>query len=62
VITTVCSVCYLAGSIFYYHGYADTKLDVKTARYKKGGALKFLGLLAVIVMTIMMAGEANKWW
>ena len=29
-----------AGSYFYQLGYADTKLDVKMARYKKGGGAR----------------------
>jgi glutathione S-transferase len=43
--SAVCALAYSAGSWLYLIGYSDTSLDVKTARYKKGGAVKMLGLL-----------------
>jgi glutathione S-transferase len=45
------SVLWSVGSILYMKGYADTKLDVNTARYKKGAAIKWLGLLASLYST-----------
>lgn len=53
---------YLGGCILYLWGYADTSLKVETARYKKGGAIKWVGFLGVMVMSIMVSGEANGWW
>ena len=39
------TILFLGGSWLYLIGYSDVKLDVKTARYKKGGAIKHIGLL-----------------
>lgn len=36
-------------------GYIDTSLDVKMARYKKGGALKWIGVFASFFSTISLA-------
>jgi len=38
---------YLAGSFLYAKGYANMNHDVKNARYKDGGFLKPLGMVAV---------------
>jgi glutathione S-transferase len=35
-----------AGAIMYQAGYADTTLDVKDARHKKGGPIKYIGFFA----------------
>ena len=43
-------------------GYADTAKDVKTARYAKGGMIKFVGLLSALGCTINLAGSLNQWW
>lgn len=43
IVSALSGVFYCAGSYFYLVGYADTKLDVATARYKKGGVLKIIG-------------------
>ena len=40
------------GSFLYLKGYADTKLDVKTARYQKGGGIKWLGVLGLLVSSV----------
>jgi glutathione S-transferase len=55
VVCAVGSVCFTAGSILYMKGYADTELDVTTARYKKGAAIKWLGLLASLYSSGAMA-------
>ena len=50
-----CSVSmalWCVGSYFYLTGYADTALDVKTARYKKGGGIKWLGTAGVFFASI----------
>lgn len=60
--TAVCGVLYHLGSILYLMGYSDTALEVKTARYKKGGTIKFLGFFGVVGMAIKVAGLFNKWW
>merc|ERR1712224_753103 len=37
------TVLYYTGAILYQKGYTDTTLDVSMARYKKGGAIKWIG-------------------
>lgn len=53
---------YLLGSYFYLVGYSDTELDVKTARYKKGGGIKWIGTLWAMGCTVSLAGSMLKWW
>ena len=48
IITSIGFNTYLLGSYMYLVGYADMSLDVKNARYKKGGFLKPLGMLTVL--------------
>mmetsp|Transcript_10140 Transcript_10140/g.28775 ORF Transcript_10140/g.28775 Transcript_10140/m.28775 type:complete len:151 (+) Transcript_10140:117-569(+) len=45
------SVCFCVGSVLYMKGYSDTSLDVTTARYKKGGIIKWVGVLISLVST-----------
>lgn len=45
------SVCFCVGSVLYLKGYADASLDVKTARYKKGAGIKWIGFLTSLVCT-----------
>lgn len=56
------SVFFHLGSIFYQKGYADLKLDVKMARYKKGGGLKYIGFFTAIGTTISLSGSICGWW
>jgi glutathione S-transferase len=49
------SIFWSVGSILYLKGYADTTLDVTTARYKKGAAIKWLGLFTSLYSTGAMA-------
>jgi hypothetical protein len=37
------------GAVLFQVGYADTSLDVKTARYKRGGLLMRLGAVGIAV-------------
>ena len=39
-LATLGTLLFNVGSYFYLIGYADTKLDVKTARYMKGGGAR----------------------
>mmetsp|Transcript_17037 Transcript_17037/g.46710 ORF Transcript_17037/g.46710 Transcript_17037/m.46710 type:complete len:151 (+) Transcript_17037:117-569(+) len=59
---SICSVVYLGGCYLFQVGYSDVDLEVKTARYAKGGWLKWLGLLGAMGCSINMAGSLNKWW
>ena len=55
-------VFFSLGNCLYLAGYADATLDVKTARYKKGGMIRVVGVLASIGSTISLAGSMNGWW
>jgi hypothetical protein len=39
----------------YQKGYTDKTLDVKFARYKRGGGIKWIGFLISFVSTISLA-------
>ena len=56
------AVLYSLGSYLYLVGYADATLDVKTARYQKGGQIKFIGWLGALGATVMVAGSLVGWW
>jgi glutathione S-transferase len=44
-------VCFCLGSILYQKGYVDTALDAKMARHKKGGPIKWIGVLISLYST-----------
>mmetsp|Transcript_4924 Transcript_4924/g.7425 ORF Transcript_4924/g.7425 Transcript_4924/m.7425 type:complete len:151 (+) Transcript_4924:34-486(+) len=54
------SVLYCVGSILYMKGYADTNLNVETARYKKGAGIKYLGFFASLVSTAQLGYSLIK--
>ena len=56
------SLLYSTGCILYQKGYADTSLDVKTARYKKGGGLKWIGFFGAVGSTVSLCGDLCGWW
>jgi len=62
IVCTVASVLFSVGSVFYQIGYADTSLDVKMARYKKGGMLKWIGFFPILFAFFSAAGSMNGWW
>ncbi len=43
-----CGLMHCIGAVLYMAGYKDTSLDVKTARLKKGGPLKFFAGVTVM--------------
>eukprot|EP00569_Conticribra_weissflogii_P005572 CAMPEP_0171349110 /NCGR_PEP_ID=MMETSP0878-20121228/32778_1 /TAXON_ID=67004 /ORGANISM="Thalassiosira weissflogii, Strain CCMP1336" /LENGTH=150 /DNA_ID=CAMNT_0011853659 /DNA_START=52 /DNA_END=504 /DNA_ORIENTATION=- len=49
------SVLYCVGSALYLKGYADTSLDVKMARYKKGAGIKWIGFFVSFYSTCAYA-------
>ena len=55
IVCAVGSVFFFAGSVFYQRGYSDTSLDVATARYKKGGVIKWIGFFASLISTCVLA-------
>jgi glutathione S-transferase len=49
------SVLYVVGSVLYQKGYADTTLDVQSARYKKGAGIKWIGYFTSFYATCALA-------
>mmetsp|Transcript_22419 Transcript_22419/g.62456 ORF Transcript_22419/g.62456 Transcript_22419/m.62456 type:complete len:151 (-) Transcript_22419:1214-1666(-) len=49
------TVFFYAGAIFYQKGYVDTSLDVNTARLKKGGPIKYIGVLISLYSSCSLA-------
>jgi hypothetical protein len=62
VVASACAVLFHAGSYMYQVGYSDTTLDVKSARYKKGGSIKYLGFLGALGLSVKVAGSMIGWW
>jgi glutathione S-transferase len=62
IVSAVAGILYCVGSVLFLSGYADTSLDVKTARYKKGGVLKVLGFVTAVGTCISVAGSIIGWW
>jgi MAPEG family len=62
VVASACAVLFHAGSYMYQVGYSDTTLDVKSARYKKGGSIKWLGFLGAVGLSVKVAGSMIGWW
>ena len=44
-----CGIVYSLGNYLFMAGYSDNKLDVKTARMKKGGPINLLAIVASLV-------------
>ena len=53
---------YLLGSHFFLVGYADNTLDVKMARYQRGGGIKWIGVLCSLASTVSLGGSMLGWW
>ena len=62
IVCAVSGLFYSAGCYLYHVGYMNMTLDVKTARYKKGGVLKPIGQLAALVCCINFSGSLIGWW
>jgi glutathione S-transferase len=62
IISAGSAVLYHVGSFLFLKGYADTEIDVATARYKKGGSIKWVGFLAAMGCTVSLAGSISGWW
>jgi glutathione S-transferase len=52
-VSVACVICYNLGSVLFQVGYADAALDVKRARYRKGGPIKYLGLIGSLVTALV---------
>lgn len=61
-LATAAGILFSLGSVFYQVGYADSTLDIKIARYKKGGGLKHVGFLLALGTCVSVAGSMNGWW
>ncbi|CAB9521156.1 microsomal glutathione S-transferase [Seminavis robusta] len=55
-------VLFCLGSVLYQKGYSDTSLKVETARYEKGGVVKWIGYFAALGSCVSMAGSIQQWW
>ena len=53
---------YHVGCYLYQAGYADTSSDVKMARHKKGGPIKYIGMFGNLVCAVLVAGNIEGWW
>ena len=62
ILAAVASVAFAFGSVLFQTGYADTTLDVKTARYKRGGGIKWIGVFLAMFTMFSAAGSMNGWW
>ena len=54
------SVCFCIGSVLYMTGYKDANLDVKTARYKKGGGIKWIGFFTSLISCCKLGYDLIK--
>merc|ERR1712038_280779 len=52
-LVAVCGIIYCIGSVLYMLGYKDTKLDVKTARLRKGGPIKAIANFVVMICGLL---------
>lgn len=59
---SIYSCLYSVGCVLFQKGYSDTSLDVATARYKKGGAVKWIGFFGALGSTVSVAGSMIGWW
>lgn len=59
---SIYSTFYNVGCVLFQAGYSDTKLDVAMARYKKGGAIKWIGFFGALGSTVSVAGSMIGWW
>lgn len=48
-------VFFCVGSVLYQKGYVDTSQDAKVARHKKGGFIKYIGVLTSLYSTGALA-------
>lgn len=61
-LATGSAVMYHLGSYFYQVGYGDNTLDVKMARYKRGGMLKWIGFMLAAGLSVKTSGSIIGWW
>ena len=60
--TAVAGLLFCVGNVLFLMGYADTALEIEGARYKKGGALKHVGMILALGTSISCAGSIIGWW
>ena len=60
--TSIAGVLFCLGNVLFLMGYADTSLAIESARYKKGGILKHVGMLLVLGTSISFFGSIIGWW
>jgi glutathione S-transferase len=58
----ISGVFFCLGNYLFLVGYADASLAVESARYKKGGVFKPLGVLLALGTCISFSGSVAGWW
>ena len=53
---------YTLGILGYQLGYMDTTLDVKVARYLRGGPIRYIGLFGSYGAVVSLVGTLLEWW
>jgi glutathione S-transferase len=61
-ISLACIFMFNIGCCLYQVGYADVTLPVETARYKRGGQIKWIGLLTAIGTAVVASGSFAGLW
>ena len=59
---SITGLAWSVGAYLFQLGYADTSLDVKMARYKKGGMVFRLANAVAFGACIRMSGKFLGWW
>jgi len=59
---SITGLAWSVGAYLFQIGYADTSLDVKMARYKKGGMVFRLANAVAFGACIRMSGKLMGWW
>jgi glutathione S-transferase len=57
-LATAASLLYHVGSVLFQIGYSDLSLDVKTARYQRGGILKWVGFFLALGTFLSLSAGA----
>mmetsp|Transcript_14189 Transcript_14189/g.28631 ORF Transcript_14189/g.28631 Transcript_14189/m.28631 type:complete len:121 (-) Transcript_14189:1460-1822(-) len=58
----ITGVAWSIGAYLFQLGYADTNLDVKAARYKKGGMIFRIANGVALGAAFRMGGKMLGWW
>jgi glutathione S-transferase len=59
---SITGIAWSVGAYLFLLGYSDTGLDVKMARYKKGGMVFRLANAVAFGACVRMSGKLLGWW